>query len=68
MTGLIDALWVAGLLGANRSGQLRGIPVDMLRRVVQIAALSSALTVAQPGAALPDRATRDRAAERLVGD
>jgi fructokinase len=68
MTGLIDALWDARLLGADRRGQLRDIPADTLRRVVQIAALSSALTVARPGAALPDRATRDRAAERLGAD
>ncbi|MDT5370855.1 MAG: fructokinase [Mycobacterium sp.] len=68
MTGLIDALWDAGLLGANRREQLRAIRADALRRVLQIAALSSALTVARPGAALPDRATRDRAAERLLAD
>ena len=68
MTGLIDALWDAGLLGANRRGQLRDIRADDLRRVLQIAALSSALTVARPGAALPDRATRDRAAQRLLSE
>jgi fructokinase len=68
MTGLIDALWDAGLLGADRRDQLRDIPAHTLRRVVQIAALSSALTVARPGAALPDRATRDRAARRLGVD
>lgn len=68
MTGLIDALWDAGLLGANRRGPLRDIRADDLRRVLQIAALSSALTVARPGAALPDRATRDRAAQRLLAE
>ena len=68
MTGLIDALWDAGLLGANRREQLRAIRAYALCRVLQIAALSSALTVARPGAALPDRATRDRAAERLLPD
>jgi len=68
MTGLIDALWDAGLLGANRRGPLRDIRADDLRRVLQIAALSSALTVARPGAALPDRATRDRAAQRLLSE
>ena len=66
MTGLIDALWDAGLLGAHRREQLRAIDADVLRQVLKVAALSSALTVARPGAALPDRATRDRAAERLV--
>jgi fructokinase len=42
--------------------------VDVLREVLKVAALSAALTVARPGAALPDRATRDRAANRLTGD
>jgi fructokinase len=64
-TGLIDALWDAELLGARRRDQLRNIPTGVLRQVLEVAALSSALTVARPGAALPDRATRDRAANRL---
>ncbi|HEY7051097.1 MAG TPA: PfkB family carbohydrate kinase, partial [Mycobacterium sp.] len=68
MTGLVDALWDADLLGAHRRAQLRAIDTVTVRRVLQIAALSSALTVARPGAALPDRATRDRAAERLIPD
>jgi fructokinase len=66
MTGLIDALWDAGLLGADRREQLRGIGDEVLLQVLKVAALSSALTVARPGAALPDRATRDRAAERFA--
>ncbi|HZQ33584.1 MAG TPA: carbohydrate kinase, partial [Mycobacterium sp.] len=45
MTGLIDALWDADLLGAERRSQLRDISTESLRRVLQIAALSSALTV-----------------------
>lgn len=66
MTGLIDALWDAELLGGNRRARLRAIDTAALRRALQVAALSAALTVARPGAALPDRVTRDRAAERLV--
>jgi fructokinase len=62
MTGLIDALWSLGLLGANRRRALRRIGVDTLTGVLQTAALSSALTVARAGADLPDRATRDAAA------
>jgi fructokinase len=62
MTGLIDALWTLGLLGASRRRQLARIGVDALRGVVQMAGLSSALTVARAGADLPDRATRDAAA------
>ena len=62
MTGLIDALWSLGLLGAERRSHLRRISVDTLTGVLQSAALSSALTVARAGADLPDRATRDAAA------
>ena len=64
MTGLIDALWTLGLLGADRRSELRSISVDALTGVLQTAALSSALTVARAGADLPDRATRDAAAGR----
>ena len=64
MTGLIDALWTLGLLGADRRSELRRISVDALTGVLQTAALSSALTVARAGADLPDRATRDAAAGR----
>jgi fructokinase len=61
MTGLIDALWSLGLLGAGRRRHLARISVDALTTVVQTAALSAALTVARAGADLPDRATRDAA-------
>lgn len=67
MTGLVDALWDADLLGAHRRDRLRGIDGEQLLSVLKVAALSSALTVARPGAALPDRATRDSAAERFAG-
>ena len=56
------------LLGGHRRDQVRNISTDVLRRVLKVAALSAALTVARPGAALPDRATRDRAANRLTRD
>ena len=68
MTGLIDGLWDLALLGGHRRAQLHDIRADRLRQVLKVAALSSALTVARPGAALPDRATRDRAADRLSTD
>jgi fructokinase len=64
MTGLIDALWDLDLLGGHRRGQLHDIGTALLREALKVAAL----TVARPGAALPDRATRDRAANRLTGD
>jgi fructokinase len=62
MTGLIDGLWSLGLLGGEQRAELRGIAVDTLTKVLQTAALSSALTVARAGADLPDRASRDAAA------
>jgi fructokinase len=62
MTGLIDALWSLGLLGAERRPDLARITVEALTGVLQTAALSSALTVSRAGADLPDRATRDAAA------
>ena len=61
MSGLIDALWSQGLLGADRRKPLARISTEALENVIQTAALSSELTVARPGAELPDRATRDAA-------
>jgi hypothetical protein len=43
------------LRGGHRRGQLRNIRAAVLREVLKVAALSAALTVARPGAALPDR-------------
>ena len=52
--------------GGHRRGQLRDIRADVLREVLKIAALSAALAVTT--GAHRDRATRDRAANRLTGD
>jgi fructokinase len=65
MTGMIDALWSLGLLGADRRRALHAISTAELRTVLEAAVLNSALTVAQPGAVLPDRAARDAAARGL---
>jgi fructokinase len=54
------------LLGGHRRDQVRNISTDVLRQVLKVAALVGALTVARPGPALPDRATRDRATNRLL--
>ncbi len=62
MTGLLDALWSLGLLGADRRDALRRISTDQLEVVLKAAALNSALTVAHAGAVLPDHATREAAA------
>ncbi|MGV0812109.1 carbohydrate kinase [Mycolicibacterium boenickei] len=61
MTGMLDALWSLGLLGADRRRDLARISTETLEGVLQSAALSAALTVARPGADLPDRAARDAA-------
>ena len=62
MTGLIDALWSADLLGAQRRQQLRKIGTDALTTAVRAATLTSALTVTRAGADLPDRESLRRAA------
>lgn len=66
MTGLIDALWTMGLLGADQRRNLRAISLDALSQALETAALSAALTVAKAGADLPDRATRDAAAASSI--
>jgi fructokinase len=53
MSGLIDGLWDVALLGGQRREPVRNLSTDVLRQVLKVAALSVALTVARPGAALP---------------
>ena len=67
MTGLIDALWLLNLLGAEQRTELAGIDLDALSGVLNTAALSSAFTVGRAGADLPDRAARDGAAAASSG-
>lgn len=66
MSGLIDALWTSGLLGAQRRRDLARISTADLTGVVRTAAMSSALTVARAGADLPDRSSRDAALESAI--
>jgi fructokinase len=66
MSGLIDALWSRGLLGAEQRRALAAIGTETLTDVVRTAVLSSALTVSKPGADLPDRETRDAAMESAI--
>jgi len=66
MTGLIDGLWLLGLLGADRRPELHRIGLDALNDILATAALSSALTVARAGADLPDRPARDAAARATL--
>jgi fructokinase len=64
MTGLIDALWTLGLLGADRRRALADIGTTALQSVLAEATLASALTVARAGADLPDRAALQRGQQR----
>ncbi|MFV9633218.1 carbohydrate kinase family protein [Mycobacterium neumannii] len=66
MSGLIDALWTSGLLGAQRRRDLARISTADLTGVVRTAAMSSALTVARAGADLPGRGSRDAALESAI--
>ncbi len=66
MSGLIDALWSQDLLGGERRAALSRIGIDALRGAVTSGVLSATLTVARAGADLPDRATRDAAAQSAI--
>ncbi|MCV7255401.1 carbohydrate kinase [Mycobacterium hackensackense] len=61
MSGLLDALWSLDLLGADRRDDVRRISPAHVEAVLEAAVLNAALTVAQTGAVLPYRATRDAA-------
>jgi fructokinase len=65
MTGLLDALWSLGLLGASQRSALRAISAEQLQSVLSAAVLNSALTVAKAGADLPDRAALEAASRRF---
>ena len=54
--GLIDALWGAGLLGAEQRIQLAGLDLDALTAALEAGSAAAALTVSRAGADLPDRA------------
>lgn len=53
MAGLVDGLWAAGLLGAGRRGELRGVDLATLRDVLERCARIAAITVSRPGADPP---------------
>jgi fructokinase len=62
MVGLLDALWELGLLGGDRRAALARIGPEALTTALEAADLAAALTVARPGADLPDRSALDAAA------
>ncbi|MDR2254305.1 MAG: PfkB family carbohydrate kinase [Bifidobacteriaceae bacterium] len=53
MAGLIDGLWVEGLVGAERRAALRSIGENQLLRAIDRAASAAAVTVSRPGADPP---------------
>lgn len=56
MGGLIDGLWSAGLLGAERREDLRAIPDPVLTTILDRCARIAGITVSRPGANPPGRA------------
>ncbi len=54
--GLIDALWSAGLLGADRRAQLARLDLAALTAALEAGSAAAALTVGRAGADLPNRA------------
>lgn len=59
MSGLIDALWTAELLGASRRERLQAIDEATLRSAMGWAARIAAITVSRPGANPPTRRELD---------
>lgn len=53
MGGLIDGLWEAGLLGADRRGELSTIPTLVLEQILARCARIAAITVSRAGANPP---------------
>lgn len=53
MSGLIDGLWTAGLLGAERRGDLGTIDAGTLTRILERSARIAAITVSRAGANPP---------------
>ena len=59
MGGLIDGLWSAGLLGADRRVALRTVDDTTLRQLLERCAQIAAITVSRPGADPPRLAELD---------
>ena len=61
MSGLIDGLWSAGLLGASHRIALGGVDAEVLRPVLERCVQIAAITVSRPGANPPTAAELDTA-------
>ena len=61
MSGLVDGLWSAGLLGASHRIALGGVGADVLTPVLERCVRIAAITVSRPGANPPraDEVDRD---------
>jgi fructokinase len=59
MGGLIDGLWTAGLLGADRRGALHAVEAGTVAEVLAECVRIAAITVSRPGANPPSRAELD---------
>ncbi|KGM13904.1 carbohydrate kinase family protein [Cellulomonas bogoriensis] len=55
MSGLVDGLWSAGLLGAAQRTALHAVDAEVLRGVLRRCAEIAAVTVSRPGANPPTR-------------
>lgn len=56
MSGLIDGLWSAGLVGAERRDALRDVPPETVEAILERCARIAAITVSRPGANPPTAA------------
>lgn len=56
MSGLVDGLWSAGLLGADARDALHAVPMDVVQQVLDRCARIAAVTVSRPGANPPTSA------------
>jgi fructokinase len=59
MGGLVDGLWSAGLLGADRREALHDVDAATVERVLERCARIAAITVSRPGANPPSSAELD---------